>query len=157
MACFALPPVSAVALTGSLSFGGLNAVPPLRARRRYPPSFARLFGKGRQTKTERQAPQNNTMKTDKNSQATTTSGTLPQPEQAFPDNNPATKYEAVLCFTQHSRATVIIKAKSLEEANEKANDIHADEIDDWNPFDGDVYVDAVQPFTGRGLFLSGWA
>ena len=148
MACFALPPVSAVALAGSLSFGGLNAVPPLRARRRYPPSFARLFGKGRQTKTERQAPQNNTMKTDKNSQATTTSGTLLHPEQAFQDNNPATKYEAMLCFTQQNRARVILMAKSLEEAEERASDFHADEIDAWIPFDGEVYVNSVEAITG---------
>jgi hypothetical protein len=64
------------------------------------------------------------------------------------DANTPRKYEATLYFTQHSKATVIIEATSLEEAVEKADDINADEIDDWNPFDGEVVVDTVQSVKG---------
>jgi hypothetical protein len=63
------------------------------------------------------------------------------------------KYEAALLFTQHSKAKVIIEAKSLEEAMEKANDIEPDEIDDWNLFDGEIGVAGVLPVernTGKG-------
>ncbi len=69
--------------------------------------------------------------------------------QLSKNTNTAQKYEARLTFTQHSRATVIIEAASLEEAEEKAKDIQADEIDDGNPFDGEVYVLEVEPVEGE--------
>jgi hypothetical protein len=64
------------------------------------------------------------------------------------DTNTLKKYEATLNFAQHSRAKVIIEAASLEEAEEKAGDICADEIDDWNPYDGEVNILDVSPVEG---------
>jgi hypothetical protein len=59
--------------------------------------------------------------------------------------HPLKKYEATLAFSQQSRAKVIIKAASLEEAHEKADSIQADDVDNWNPCDGQVDVIGVEP------------
>jgi hypothetical protein len=56
----------------------------------WPPLIRSPFREGRQTKPSDSKSQINTMKTDKNSQTTTTSGTLPQPEQTVPDSNQGT-------------------------------------------------------------------
>ena len=91
------------------------------------------------------------MKTDKNSRtATTREGHLSQSEleRAVPTTNTATKYEAILSFKQFSRAKIIIEAMSLAEAEEKANAIESDEIDDWNPCNGEVSLDSVEPVEG---------
>jgi hypothetical protein len=59
------------------------------------------------------------------------------------DKNPLFKYEAELYWTQHNRATVIIEARSLAEAEKKADQLSSEDIDDWNPFDGEIWVDSV--------------
>jgi len=52
-------------------------------------------------------------------------------------------FTATLTFAQYSRAEVLIKAHSLEDARRKADEIGADEVDDWNPVDGEVSVENV--------------
>jgi len=59
------------------------------------------------------------------------------------------RYEVILMFSQESRAKVIIEAADLAEAEDKASDIFADEIDDWNPINGDVRVESVEPVKAR--------
>jgi hypothetical protein len=50
---------------------------------------------------------------------------------------------ATMTFFQLSRAEVLIKARSIEAARLKAEEIGADEVDDWNPVDGEVSVESV--------------
>lgn len=69
--------------------------------------------------------------------------------QAEPDKNQRKKYIAILTFTQYSRATVIIEANTLEEAEEKAEEIFPDEVEDWNLVNGEVSVESVEPVTER--------
>ncbi|MGD0816194.1 MAG: hypothetical protein ABSA83_21590 [Verrucomicrobiota bacterium] len=58
------------------------------------------------------------------------------------------KYEVTLFWTQHNIGEVIIEADSLAEAEEMADEIESDEIDDWNPTDGEIWVDSVEPIEG---------
>jgi hypothetical protein len=82
---------------------------------------------------------------------TQTRSTLAQSnDRAGNDTNQMKKFEVILGFTQYSKATVIIEAATLEEAEEKADELGADEIDDWNPFDGEVFVHSVEPKTEEG-------
>lgn len=53
------------------------------------------------------------------------------------------QYEVILTHSQISRASIVITASSQEEAEEMADQIQADEIDNWNPIDGDVMVESV--------------
>jgi hypothetical protein len=53
------------------------------------------------------------------------------------------KYTATLTFVQFSRGEVSIKARSLKEARCKADEIGSDEVDNWNPVDGEVSVESV--------------
>jgi hypothetical protein len=53
-------------------------------------------------------------------------------------------FTAVLTFSQSSRAEIVIEAETMEEAEELANEIQEDEVDDWNPFDGQVEVNEVR-------------
>jgi len=57
------------------------------------------------------------------------------------------RFNVVLIFIQYSRANVVIDAVTLEEAQEKAEEIGAGEVDYWNPFDGQVAVESVCPAT----------
>jgi hypothetical protein len=50
---------------------------------------------------------------------------------------------ATLTFVQYSRGEVLIKARSLKNARRKADEIGADEVDNWNPVDGEVSVESV--------------
>ena len=50
------------------------------------------------------------------------------------------KFEVMLSFHQTSKASVVVEADTAEEAEEIAGDINADEIDTWNPVDGEVIV-----------------
>jgi hypothetical protein len=52
-------------------------------------------------------------------------------------------FAATLTFVQYSRGEVLIKARSLKEARRKADEIGADEVDDWNAVDGEVSVESV--------------
>ena len=52
-------------------------------------------------------------------------------------------FNATLTFVQYSRAEVLIKALSIENARRKADKIGADEVDDWNPVNGEVSVESV--------------
>jgi hypothetical protein len=56
------------------------------------------------------------------------------------------KFEVIFSYSQLSRAKVMITAKSLEEAQEKAEEMNADEIpaDNFNPIDGTLDVDNIQ-------------
>ncbi|MGD0904741.1 MAG: hypothetical protein ABR924_17535 [Terracidiphilus sp.] len=60
------------------------------------------------------------------------------------------KYEAVLRFTQYSRAVVPLHADSLAEAQKLADEIHADDVEDWNFLYDDVSVEEVQE-AGEGV------
>jgi uncharacterized protein HemX len=66
------------------------------------------------------------------------------------DTKPLFTYEAELSWTQHNRVTVKIKARSLEEAKRKANELSSEDIDDWDPCSGDMWVDSVQLAAGGG-------
>jgi hypothetical protein len=52
-------------------------------------------------------------------------------------------FTATLTFVQYNRAEVLIKARSIEDARRKADEIGADEVDDWNAVDGEVSVENV--------------
>jgi hypothetical protein len=52
-------------------------------------------------------------------------------------------FTATLTFVQYSRGEVLIKARSIEDASRKADEIGADEVDNWNPVDGEVSVESV--------------
>ena len=67
------------------------------------------------------------MKTDKNSQATTPSGTLPQPEQTVPDNNQK-QFKATYFCTFEWKAVVIIEADSLNQAKHLATRVQASDL-----------------------------
>lgn len=58
------------------------------------------------------------------------------------------KYEARLFWTQYNQGAVIIKAKSLAEATEKADEIEIDEVS-WSPVDGDIFVLSVELVKGE--------
>ena len=58
---------------------------------------------------------------------------------------PEKKFEAFLRFKQINRAKIIIQARTLDEARERAWEIEPDEVDDWNPVEGDIWVDGVEP------------
>lgn len=60
------------------------------------------------------------------------------------DTKPLFTYEAELLWTQHNRAMAKIKARSLEEARRKANELSSEDIEDWDPTAGDMWVDSVQ-------------
>lgn len=89
----------------------------------------------------------NTMKTDKNSQTATQSGTPAHPEQTFPDNNSKKRYEVELHLTQYKYARIIVEADSLEDAEEKA-EAEAYEANKWEIADQDQYVYGVNPIEG---------
>lgn len=61
------------------------------------------------------------------------------------DTNQRKQYEVILTFTQQSRVSVIIEADTLEEAQEKAEEIYPDEVEDWNPVNDEVSVESVEP------------
>ena len=50
---------------------------------------------------------------------------------------------ATLTFVQYSRGEISIKARSIKDARRKADEIGADEVDDWNPVDGEVSVESI--------------
>jgi len=54
------------------------------------------------------------------------------------------KYQITFTYTQTSRASAIIKAKNEEEAREKAEEMTSDELEDFNPIDGNLYVEGVE-------------
>jgi hypothetical protein len=51
-------------------------------------------------------------------------------------------YAAILAFVQPCRGEVLIKAHSLKDARQKANEIRADEVD-WNPLDGKMSTEHI--------------
>ncbi|MGD0138972.1 MAG: hypothetical protein ABSD28_08855 [Tepidisphaeraceae bacterium] len=59
--------------------------------------------------------------------------------------NAMKRYEVMLYWTQYNKATITIKANSLADAEAKADEICSDEIDDWNPVDGELWVESVDP------------
>jgi hypothetical protein len=67
------------------------------------------------------------------------------PSEAATTPTPLKKFEADLYFTQYHSATVIIEAATLGEALDKAGDIGADEVNNWEPVDGEVGVISVEP------------
>ena len=50
------------------------------------------------------------------------------------------KFVAVIEFKETSRALVAIHAETLAEAERKADEIHADDVEDWNFVHDDVRV-----------------
>lgn len=81
------------------------------------------------------------MKTDKNSQYTQ-SGTPAQPQQTVPDNKRLAKYEAR--FLRTHLAKVIIIATSLAEAEKLAEAVNDDDIRNWDPDGGEVFLESVE-------------
>jgi hypothetical protein len=59
--------------------------------------------------------------------------------------NKMKRYVAALFFTQHSFAAEIIEAKSLAEAKRKADAMEPEDIDDFDPVEGEMWVDSVEP------------
>ena len=82
------------------------------------------------------------MKTDKNSRTTTTSGTLPQPEQTVSDSNQREQYEVTLILTQRSSGSVIIEASSAEEARREAEKIN--EVFNWEIYEDEMTIESVK-------------
>jgi len=58
--------------------------------------------------------------------------------------NAMKRYEARFFFTQHSVATVIIEARNLDEAEEKAANTESCDIDNLDPVDGELSVVSVE-------------
>jgi len=58
------------------------------------------------------------------------------------------KYEVRLYWTQYNHATLIIEAQSLAEAEEMADNIESEDVDDWNPVEGELTVDSIEPVEG---------
>lgn len=54
------------------------------------------------------------------------------------------KFEVIVTHTQTSRGSIIIEAKSLEDAEEMAEGLNADEITNLNPIDGELYIEGVK-------------
>ena len=84
------------------------------------------------------------MKTNQESQSTPSGN-----PQADADTNQRKQYEVVLTFSQCSRASVTIEADTPEAAQEMAGEICPDEVEDWNPVNGEVSVESVEPI-GEG-------
>jgi hypothetical protein len=84
----------------------------------------------------------------KTTRTTTRSKSARHTGQADNDTNPLHKYEAELFATRYETAKVIIEARSLEEAEQQAEEkLENDEID-WQGVSGDAYVDSVTPVEG---------
>jgi hypothetical protein len=88
------------------------------------------------------------MKNNQNNNTPTPSETPAQSGQTVSDINHSKKYEVTLFWAQYNQAKVIIEAGSFAEAEEKANDLQADEVEDWNPVDGDLSVVSVDQMDG---------
>jgi len=58
---------------------------------------------------------------------------------------PVKKFEVTLRYTETNRAVVTVEAETLEQAQDKAYDIGADEIDEWQLIHGDLAVETVEP------------
>lgn len=149
--CFALPPVLLcphwLAYLPSASRG---PTPP-QGNPGWPPCFARLFVKGTD-QTERQKPQNNTMKTDKNSKtAITREGHLSQSEleQAVPTTNAGESFEVFLVLAQRSSGQVLIEAKTPDEARQNASRLGPHEVDNWEVFEDEMSVESVEIKTAK--------
>jgi hypothetical protein len=56
------------------------------------------------------------------------------------------KFEVIFTYTQTSRASKIIEAETQEEAEEMADEMGCEDLDenDLNPIDGELYVDSVE-------------
>lgn len=59
-------------------------------------------------------------------------------------NNKPKKFKVLLSWTQINQAEIEIEAKSLKDAQEKAEEIQSDEVNNWNPIDGQVEVISVK-------------
>ncbi len=66
------------------------------------------------------------------------------------------QYEVELLFSQTSKATVKLKARSLSEAHTKAADIQPDQVDDWNPVLGDIEVASVSEVKETRMTYERW-
>ena len=64
------------------------------------------------------------------------------------DTKPVFTYEAELFWALRHRATVKIKARSLEEAERRAGGLAFEGVEDWEPFGVDMSVDSVQLAAG---------
>lgn len=52
-------------------------------------------------------------------------------------------YEVELFWAQHHQATVIITARSYEEAQEKAERLSSEDVDSWVTVNGEMFVNSV--------------
>ena len=68
----------------------------------------------------------------------------PHPESTGRDNDLKQKFRVKLHWTQLSTAIVILKADSVEQAEELADKIDMEAIEEWQPCDGDMYVQSVE-------------
>jgi hypothetical protein len=53
-------------------------------------------------------------------------------------------YIVQLTFVQYSRAEMTIKARSLKEAERKAEKINSEDVEEWEPTGGEVSVGSVE-------------
>jgi hypothetical protein len=111
---------------------------------RWPPLIRSPFREGRQTKPSDSKSQINTMKTDKNSQTATTSGTLPQPEQTVSDSNHYKKYKVFFLLSQRSYGSTMVEATSLHYARQGAKEIQLSDVDNWEVFEDKMSVDSIE-------------
>jgi hypothetical protein len=65
-------------------------------------------------------------------------------QRLSPDTKPLFTYEAELFWALRHRATVKIKAHSLEEAERNASGLGFEGVEHWEPFGVDMTVDSVQ-------------
>jgi len=150
MACFAPPSVFAVPSLARFHSGGLTRFLPCGRAAATRRSFARLAVKGTD-KTERQEPQNTSMKTHKNSRtATTREGHLSKSdsERAVPTTNTTKKYDVCLRLEQISLFWLTIEATSQAEAIKKAQALDSTVSQDWELVEEETHVDSVEPLEG---------
>lgn len=65
--------------------------------------------------------------------------------QTTADTNNLKEFEVYIFRAQHGHGRIVVEAATLEEAQKMANNIRPDEIEDWDIYDAQVYVDSVEP------------
>jgi hypothetical protein len=88
------------------------------------------------------------MNQNTNKAETTRSKSARRNGNADNDTNTPKRFEATLALIQHSWAKVIIEAGSLAEAEEKAEEVQADDIEKWNSCQCSVEVHDLEPAEG---------
>jgi hypothetical protein len=83
------------------------------------------------------------MKTQ-NNKPTCSASNAHKGQTATDTNNASMKFKATLVLGQQSSGHFLIEAATLEEAREKARDLHVYDVDDWEVYKEFMYVDFVE-------------